>query len=94
MSQQPENTSLNNEEIELKITEDLANFYNYPAIGKLFSEPNSADLQNIRTKLNSTRERLDTIVRKGSNEEAEKATKALEAIRLTLEFLQNLEESR
>lgn len=73
------------------ITADLAHLYNYPTIGKLFTEPNSQNLQNLRSKLNSTKERLDLIIRKGSNEEANGAAKALEAIGVTLTFLEELE---
>ncbi len=91
MNEQAESIHQNDQEVEQKIREDLAHLHNYPSIGKLFSDPGSHDLQNIRTKLNATRERLDTVVRRGTDEEAKKAAKASEAIRLTLDFLQNLE---
>lgn len=89
-----QNLNISDEQLEEKIKNDLAHLYNYPSIGKLFSTPELNNLQTIRTKLNDTRQRLDTIVRRGSNEEANKASKALEAITITLNFLQNLEEER
>lgn len=70
---------------------DLSQLYNYPSIRKLFSKPDSKELQDVRSKLKSTQEKLDTIVRRGSVEESNKASKALKAIGLTLQFLQSLE---
>lgn len=76
------------------IEKDLAQLYNYPSIGKLFSTEDLTDLENLRTKLNATREQLDTIIRRGTVDEADKASKASEAINLTLNFLQYLEQKR
>ena len=85
--------NLNNENVQNqeKNKDDLANLYNYPSIGKLFSTDEPNNLHQFRNKLNTTREKLDLIVRRGSNEEANKASKALDAIKITLNFLQKLE---
>lgn len=92
MLNKEDNLNRENEEIERKIKDDLPHLYDYPSIGKLFSTNDSKKLQQLRGKLNSTRERLDLIIRRGSKEEAKKATKALEALTITLNFLQGLED--
>lgn len=74
--------------------EDLAAIFNYPAIGELFSESDSSRLDDFYTKLNSTRDNLERIIRYGSKPEAESAMRAVRGIEITLEFLQNLQKRR
>lgn len=76
------------------IGKDLTQLYNYPSIGKLFATEDSIGLDSLRTKLNATREQLDTVVRRGTAEESVKASRVLKAISLTLNFLLDLEEKR
>ena len=94
MNQPPQNIRPNEPDRDEKIEEDLARLYNYPSIGKLFSEPDSNELRNMRGKLQQTREKLDLIIRRGSDEEAGKASRALEAVTITLRFLDQLESER
>lgn len=94
MKHQNEKLNPDEQQIEEEIRKNLAHLYNYPSIGKLFSTNDLSNLGGMRIKLNSTRERLDTIVRRGTNEEAEKASRALKAVSITLEFLQNLEDEK
>ena len=94
MNNQTEHLDPDSKDVKEKIKQDLAHLYNYPSIGKLFSDADLNNLEKLRTKLNATRERLDTIVRRGSDEESQKASKALAAISLTLQFLDNLEQEK
>jgi len=72
--------------------EDLANLFNYPSIGQLFSEKEFGNLENFFAKLTVTDENLERVIRYGNQSEAEKAARASQAIKITLEFLRNLNE--
>jgi len=72
--------------------EDLAKLFNYPSIGQLFSEKEISNLEEFFAKLTATNENLERVIRYGNQSEAEKATRASQAIKITLEFLRNLEE--
>ncbi len=72
--------------------EDLAKLFNYPSIGQLFSEKEFGNLENFFAKLTVTDENLERVIRYGNQSEAEKATRASQAVKITLEFLQNLKE--
>ncbi len=74
--------------------EDLAAIFNYPAIGELFSESDSSRLDEFCSKLTSTRDNLERIIRYGSKAEADSALRAVRGIEITLEFLQNLQKMR
>lgn len=71
--------------------EDLAQLFNYPSVGQLFSENETGKLEDFFTKLSVTNENLERVVRYGNQTEAEKATRASRAIKITLEFLRNLQ---
>jgi len=72
--------------------EDLAKLFNYPSIGQLFSEKEIGKLEEFLAKLIVTDENLERVIRYGNQSEAEKATQASQAVKITLEFLQNLRE--
>ena len=74
--------------------DDLTQLFNYPAIGELFSDGNSHRLDEFRQKLNHTRQNLERIIRYGKRDEAESARQALQAVEVTLEFLQTLQNTR
>jgi hypothetical protein len=71
---------------------DLAQLFNYPSIGELFSDGNKHHLDEFLQKLITTQENLEKIIRTGENNEAESAKQALRAVEVTLEFLQTLQE--
>ncbi len=77
-----------------KGSEDLAKLFNYPSVGELFSENNTRRLDEFCSKLNSTRENLERVVRYGNRDEADRATRAVRGIEVTLEFLQTLQQMR
>lgn len=72
--------------------EDLARLFNYPSIGQLFSENETGKLEDFFHKLTATDENLERVIRYGNKSEAEKAARASQAVKLTLEFLRNLKE--
>ena len=72
--------------------EDLAKLFNYPSIGQLFSEKEIGKLEEFFARLTVMDENLERVIRYGNQSEAEKATRASQAVKITLEFLQNLRE--
>ncbi|HEX8370673.1 MAG TPA: hypothetical protein VF604_19160 [Pyrinomonadaceae bacterium] len=74
--------------------EDLAKLYDYPAIGQLFSEPDTRRLDEFCLRLRATRENLERVVRYGDRRDAERATRAIRAVEVTLDFLQSLQKMR
>ncbi len=72
--------------------EDLAKLFNYPSIGQLFSEKEIGKLEEFFARLTVTDENLERVIRYGNQSEAEKATRASQAVKITLEFLRNLKE--
>jgi len=72
--------------------EDLAKLFNYPSIGQLFSEEEIGNLEKFFAKLTVTDENLERVIRYGNQSEAEKAARSSQAIKITLEFLRNLNE--
>jgi cell fate (sporulation/competence/biofilm development) regulator YlbF (YheA/YmcA/DUF963 family) len=72
--------------------EDISKILNYPSLDKLFDENNPNALAEIRGKFGKTQEDLERVIRQGSKEDAEKAGRVSRAIKITLDFLDNLEE--
>lgn len=81
-----QNTELSREEME--------KLFNYPSIGELFSEADPRRLNDFFARLSATRENLERVIRYGNRDEAERASKAANAVIVTLEFLQNLQKMR
>lgn len=77
-----------------EVSDDLSGIFDYPAIGELFSTSDSRRLDEFKTKLSSTRQELDRIIRHGKNDEAERAQRAARGIETTLEFIADLESRR
>lgn len=82
------NDSTANEEV----SQDLAKLFDYPSVGELFTSPRRYD--DFCSKLKTTRENLERLVRYGSRDEADRAARAVRAVETTLEFLQNLQNLR
>jgi hypothetical protein len=70
----------------------FAKLFNYPSIGQLFSEKEIGKLEEFFARLTVTDENLERVIRYGNQSEAEKATRASQAVKITLEFLRNLKE--
>ncbi|HQU82900.1 MAG TPA: hypothetical protein PKY59_07235 [Pyrinomonadaceae bacterium] len=82
-----------NEKAELS-REEMEKLFNYPSIGELFSEADPRRLNDFFARLSATRENLERVIRYGNRDEAERASKAANAVSVTLEFLQNLQKMR
>ena len=83
------------DDLKIKFSpEDMAKLFNYPSIGQLFSEKETEKLDNFFARLTTANEDLERVIRYGNKGEAEKAGRASEAVKITLEFLKNLEEMR
>lgn len=74
--------------------EELAKIFHYPSIGQLFSDANSAALDDFRSRITSTRNRLENIVRHGSRQDADRAGVVVNGINVTLDFLLSLQKLR
>jgi hypothetical protein len=71
--------------------DDLASLYHYPSLGRLFEQPRSAALSEMRARLDRTSQDLARVVRQGSREDADRAARAARAIETTLSLLDDLE---
>jgi hypothetical protein len=74
--------------------EDLAKIFHYPSIGQLFSDPTSAASDDFKSRMVSTRDELEKIVRHGSREDADKAGIVINGINVTIDFLSSLQRMR
>lgn len=74
--------------------EDLAQLFNYPSIGQLFSDKETRRLEDFFARLTATHENLERVIRYANPGEAEKAARASQAIKTTLEFLRNLQKTQ
>ncbi len=75
-------------------SEDLSKLFDYPSVGELFSTTDTRRFDEFCARMTATRENLERIVRYGSREEAESASRAIKAVETTLEFLQSLQKMR
>ena len=75
-------------------SEDLSKLFDYPSVGELFSTADTRRFDEFCARLKATRENLERIVRYGSRDESERATRAIKAVETTLEFLQSLQKMR
>lgn len=67
---------------------------NYPSLEEVFAENAATGAEKIKQKMLSTVADLERVVRRGSKEEAEKASKITAAYQTTLSFLDELEQRR
>jgi hypothetical protein len=74
--------------------EDLAKIFHYPSIGQLFSDPTSAASDDFKSRMVSTRDQLEKVVRHGSREDADKAGVVINGINVTIDFLSSLQRMR
>lgn len=80
---------LTDEEIEL-----IEKLLEYPSLEKAFASGLPANKLETAKNLNSIIENLERVVRRGSQTDAEKAEKAAESCRLTLNLLNEIEQMR
>ena len=73
---------------------DLSSLLNYPSLGRLFEGADRQPFEEMRARLARTNQDLERVVRQGSREDAERATRAARALSVTLELLDSLEQIR
>lgn len=73
--------------------EDLAALFNYPSLGRLFdSQTGASELAAMRERFAATIQNLERVQRQGSQTDATRAARIVEAYRTTLKFLDELEQ--
>jgi hypothetical protein len=73
---------------------DLSTVFNYPSLGQLFDADDARPLEEMRARLARTSQDLERVVRQGSKDDAERATRAARAVAVTQQFLDDLERLR
>ena len=73
---------------------ELSSIFNYPSLGQLFDSTDPRPLEEMRARLARTDEGLERVVRQGPKDEAERAARASRAVKVTLKFLDDLEQLR
>ena len=73
---------------------DLSSLLNYPSLGRLFEGTDSSALEDSRGRLDRTNQDLERVVRQGTKEDADRASRASRAVLLTLSFLGDLDQLR
>lgn len=75
-------------------TVDLAGLFNYPSLGRLLEGGDPRVLEEMRGRLARTNQELERVIRQGSREDADRATRAARAVTLTLALLDTLDGMR
>lgn len=75
-------------------TADLAGLFHYPSLGRLLEGGDPRALEEMRGQLARTNQELERVVRQGTREDADRATRAARAVTLTLALLDSLEGMR
>lgn len=86
-SNQPE--KVNDEETEI-----INSLLNYPSLEKVFDPTDARNLPAIKRKMQVTIDDLERVIRRGTKDDAAKAAKAVEAHKIVLSFLDELEAAR
>ena len=75
-------------------TIDLAGLFNYPSLGRLLEGGDPRVLEEMRGRLARTNQELERVIRQGTREDADRATRAARAVTLTLALLDTLDGMR
>ncbi|HEX8455939.1 MAG TPA: hypothetical protein VF656_01355 [Pyrinomonadaceae bacterium] len=70
---------------------DLSTLYRYPSLGRLFEQPDSPQLKEMRERFSRSTQALERVVRHGTKQEAEGAGRALRAYETVLELFGDLQ---
>lgn len=70
---------------------DLSSLYHYPSLGGLFEQPDSPQLEEMRGRFSRSQQALERVVRQGTKDEAERATRALRAYETVLGLFDDLQ---
>ena len=83
-----------NRKISPEESEIIESLLKYPSLEKVFDRTDSSRLTAMKREMQATVDDLERVVRRGSQEDAAQAAKVIEAYRITLSFLDELETIR
>ncbi|MDQ2746015.1 MAG: hypothetical protein M3T96_02005 [Acidobacteriota bacterium] len=93
MRQKVENSILD-ESVSAAERELIEALLKYPSLEKIFDPADERQFQTMRGKLRATADDLEGVVRHSTKEDAAQAAQAIEAIQLTIKFLDDLDARR
>lgn len=86
---------VNNSELNQKISPEeselIESLFKYPSLEKVFDRTDARQFSAMKLKMQGTVAELERVIRRGSQEDAEKAAKVAEAYQTALKFLDELE---
>ena len=89
-AKQPEsNRNTNAEESEL-----IESLFKYPSLETVFDRTDASRLTAMKRRMQTTVDDLERVIRRGKKEDAGKAAKVVEAYRIAVKFLDELEKIR
>jgi pantoate kinase len=83
-----------NRKISHEESEMIESLFKYPSLEKVFDRTDASRLAAMKRKMQATVDDLERVIRRGSKEDAAKAAKVVEAFRIALKFLDELETIR
>jgi pantoate kinase len=86
--------SESNRKISLEEAELIESLFKYPSLEAVFDSKDASQLAVMKRKMQATVDDLERVIRRGTKEDAGKAAKAVEAYRIALNFLDELETIR
>lgn len=83
-----------NQKISPEVLEIIESLFKYPSLEKVFDPLDEKRYSELKQKMQATVSDLERVVRRGSNDDAAKAAKVIEAYRTSLKFLEDLDARR
>ena len=80
-----------NRKISLEESELIESLFKYPSLETVFESPDAPQLAAMKGKMQATVDDLERVIRRSTKEDAAKAAKVVEAYRIALSFLDELE---
>ena len=80
-----------NRKISPEESELIESLFKYPSLETVFDSKDAPQLAAMKDKMQATVDDLERVIRRGSKDDAAKAAKVVEAYRITLKFLDELE---
>lgn len=88
------NTAETPAELTAAERETIETLVNYPNLERAFAENSNAGAEKTKQKLRERIVEIERVVRRGTQSDADKATRILNAYQTTLDFLEELEQIR
>jgi hypothetical protein len=71
---------------------DLSEFFKFPSLGRLFQGPDRTPLEEMRSRLTSTSQNLERVIRQGGKADADRAILISRSYQLALNVLEELDQ--